>query len=115
MAIIYINHLPKDVLLYELWKHARISPYFMHCKDKVPILTIDRARKDINEMLKTNRRINLTTYYGKLLFVDITDSMFDATDYEIYNRLDEKKIIRMIDKLKSDALRKLILKFYIFR
>jgi hypothetical protein len=115
MAIIYINHLPKDVLLYELWTHARISPYFMHCKDKVPTLTVDQARKDINEMLKTNRRINLTTYYGKLLFVDITDTMFDTTDYEIYNRLTEKNIVCIINKLKSDALRKLILKFYIFR
>jgi hypothetical protein len=111
---IYINHLPKDKLLFELWKNARDSPYFIFCKDTLPTLTHDQVKLDISEMIKNNRHINLTTYYGRSLYIDITGDFIDTSEYEAYNRISEEKIISIINKLKIEELRNVILKFYIF-
>ena len=114
MSLIYISGLPKDKLLYELWRHARPSPFFLYCKDKLPMLTLTQARLDINEMLKNNYNIYLNTYYGKTLYIDISGDVFDMTDYAAYNRIDEKKVIEIINKLKIEELNQFILKYYIF-
>ena len=114
MSIIYINHLPKDKLLFELWKNARTSPYFVFCEDKIPKLTLAQVKTDINEMLKNNRELNLTTYYGRMLYIDITGDFMDTIDYEAFNRLPEEKIIAIVNKLKFEELHNAICKFYIF-
>ena len=75
---IYIGYLPKDRLLYELWLHARRSPNFYYCKELSPILTLEIAKKDINFMLADSRDIDLTTYYGRMLYIDITGDYVDT-------------------------------------
>ena len=114
MSLIYINHLPKDKLLFELWKNARVSPYFVFCEDKIPTLTISQVRDDITEMIQNNRQINLTTYYGRMLYIDISGSVMNTLDYEAFNRINEEKIINIINKLKFEELRITICKYYIF-
>ena len=114
MSIIYINHLPKDKLLFELWKNAKVSPYFVFCEDKIPSLTLSQVKSDINDMIQNNREINLTTYYGRMLYVDITGPHMDTLDYEAFNRLNEEKIINIINKLKFEEMQNAICKFYIF-
>ena len=109
---IYIKHLAKDILLYELWNAARHSPNFYYCKDVCPNLTPELTKIDINYMINNNRKIDITTYYGRMLYIDITDDYTDVYMYEIYNGEDSaKKIIKL---LKEQELRKSICTFYKF-
>jgi hypothetical protein len=109
---IYIKYLPKEQLLFELWKYARISPNFYYCKDLSPVLTIEDARKDINCMLANNRDIDLTTYYGRMLFIDITGDYVDTFNYDLYNGLNKAK--KIIDLLKEKELRHTLYTYYKF-
>jgi hypothetical protein len=109
---IHIKYLPKDKLLWELWTHAKLAQYMQLCPELAPELTQSDARSDINFMIQDNRSIELTTYYGRLLFVDITDDTFDAFTYDMYNGQGTAKNIT--DKLKLDELRRSICKYYTF-
>jgi hypothetical protein len=82
---VYIKHLPKDKLLYELWKSAKPARQFYYCKDLIPEVDKSTITDDINHMIANNRRIDLTTYHGKQLFIDITDDFVDCFDYDLYN------------------------------
>jgi hypothetical protein len=114
MTTIYIANLPKDKLLYELWLNARSSPYFLYCKDKLPKLTIEQVRKDINEMLKNGHSVYLNSYYGKTMYIDISGDIFDTADYSAYNRVSCEKIINIVNRLKLEELNKFILKYFIY-
>jgi hypothetical protein len=109
---IYIKYLPKDKLLWELWSHAKLAQYMQLCPELSPELTQSDAMRDINFMIHNNRNIELTTYYGRLLFVDITDDTFDAFTYDMYNGRGTAKDIT--DKLKIAELRRTICKYYMF-
>lgn len=109
---IYIKHLPKDKLLYELWLAARKSPNFYYCPNAAPILDLETARTDINHMIVNERRLDLSTYYGRMLYVDLTDDTFDSDTYDLYNgRGKASKIVR---ELKKIELKKTVLCYYKF-
>jgi hypothetical protein len=110
--VIHIKYLPKDKLLWKLWTHAKLAQYMQLCPELAPKLTQSDARRDINFMIQDNRCIELTTYYGRLLFVDITDDTFDAFTYDIYNGRGTAKNIT--DKLKFSELQRTICKYYTF-
>ena len=76
---IYIANLPKDKLLFELWQNAKDSYYFVFCKDKLPKLTLSQVKLDLEEM-KKNLSIHLTTYYGRMLYIDISGDFMDTSD-----------------------------------
>ncbi len=109
---IYIKYLPKDTLLYSLWQKARLSPNFYYCKELSPVLTLDEARKDIICMIADGRAIDLTTYYGRMLFVDITGDYLDAFSYDLYNGKNSAK--KIIDFLKEQELRRTVCNYYKF-
>jgi len=108
----YIKYLPKDILLYELWLAARNSPYFYYCVDKLPTLTLEIARSDLNEMISTGRNFELTNYYGRMLYLDIRGDFCNVEKYEIYNG--KNTALNIIKKLKEQQLRQIVLKFYTF-
>lgn len=109
---ILIKYLPKDKLLFELWKAARISPNFYYCIKFVPTLTLDVVKNDINHMLSDKRDIELTAYYGRMLFVNITGDYMDTTEYDLYNgKYAAKKII---DDLKEGELYNTLCTYYKF-
>jgi len=112
MSRVYIKYLPKDVLLYRLWQNAKISHYFRFCKELVPVLTIDIAKNDIQQMIINNRAINLTTYYGRILYINITDDYVDVFKYNLCNGngLAEK----IISQLKKEEMQSTICTFYKF-
>jgi len=109
---IYIKYLPKDLLLYELWKAARMSPNFYYCKELSPVLTPEDAKKDINHMIANNREIYLTTYYGRMLFIDITGDYVETFNYDLYNGRNSAK--KIIDSLKEEELKKTMCNYYKF-
>lgn len=109
---IYIKYLPKDKLLFELWNAARSAPNFYYCKELSPILTLLDAKRDINHMIANNRDVELTNYYGRMLFINITKDYIETTNYDLYNgRHSAKKII---DALKAQELNGLLCTYYKF-
>jgi hypothetical protein len=107
--MIYIGYLPKDVLFYRLWQNARYIKNY----ENTPVqcnLTLKKVRRDINHMLKNGRQISITTYYGKLLYTDITTSYFDEQAYNRQNGLNKANIV--IEQLKLEELQKTVLYFY---
>ena len=108
---IYIKYLPKDKLLYYLWRGARLSTYFVYCNDKIPILTLSKARRDINYMLQNKSDIKLTTYYGRPLFINISTHWISSDDYNIYNG--KNTLERIVKRIKLEEMQKSILRYYI--
>lgn len=109
---VYIKYLPKDKLLYELWKPARRSQYLYYCPKSVPQLTLEKAKRDINHMIENSRDLDITTYYGKLLFIDISGDYMDPFTYNLYNgRGTAEEIIK---KIKIEEMNRSVLKFYTF-
>lgn len=108
---IFIKYLPRDKILYRLWKHAKKANQFYYCNDTAPILTEQQAREDINYMLQDKRKLELTTYYGRVLFLDISGDYLDTFTYNIYNGDNAAEdIIRLI---KIEELSKVILNYHI--
>lgn len=110
---VYIGNLPKEILLYNLWKNAKYLHFFNIIGKKYrPILTIKIACEDIGMMIKNNRRLELAGYYGKNLNIDISGDYLDLYEYELSNG---SGIIRkVIRKLKKKEMKKTITKFYLF-
>lgn len=100
-----IRYLPKDELLFRLWAYAKYAKYFTLCSELAPCLTIDIARRDITEMRRNNWEIDLTTYYGRLLFVNLSKDHFDAFTYNMYNG--EGLAEQIINELKHEELQKI--------
>jgi len=109
---IYIKYLPKDELLYNLWKNANPARYFNKCRNALPNLSINKAKRDINYMICNNRNIELTTYYGKTLYIDITGDYVDVFAYNLYNGKCQAN--KIINEIKICELKKTILKYYTF-
>lgn len=105
---IHIKHLPKDKLLFLLWKYAKPAQYFYYCKNLIPKLKLSTVRFDICHMIENNRPIHLTTYQGKLIYCDLSDDDFDPYEYNAYNGagLAEK----IINYLQTKELRRIILR-----
>lgn len=109
---VYIKHLSKDILLYKLWEAARNSPNLHYCAEYYPVLTLELTKNDINFMINDGRNLDLTTYYGKMLYIDITNDYVDVFMYEVYNGNGSAK--KIIKQLKEQELRKAICTFYKF-
>ncbi len=110
--MIYIKHLAKDKLLYALWKAAtRRSHYLYYFHDDLPQTTLNKIRRDLNHMIKNNRPLYLTTYYGKLLYIDISNDYLDDETYNMYNGA--KKAEKIINDLKQDELEESLLRYYV--
>jgi hypothetical protein len=104
--MIYIKYIKKEKILYELWRCARLSQYFRYCPDLAPSLNIQTCTIDIKSM---NGIIDLTSYYGRLLFIDISGDWFDPFNYDIYNGDGTAKLI--IDSIKKEELAKCVLRY----
>lgn len=102
---ICIKYIPKDLLLYELWRHADKIPEleFVKCN-----LTLKKARRDLKYMIINNRKLHLTTYYGKALFIDISSDYLDPFAYDMYNA--DGLAQKVIAVLKIQQLEKIILR-----
>lgn len=85
MTKVYIGLIPKDQLLYELYQRAKPSNYFRHCKELLPKLEFSDVRRDLYWLIVNKSRIDFTVYYGKMLYIDITDNYVDTTDYNARN------------------------------
>lgn len=110
--IVYIKHLPKDILLYELWKNARISQNFYYCQYLAPKLTKKRAKKDIHNIINYSYSKKITTYYGRLIFADISGDYLNTFDYNLYNGVNSAQ--KIIKSLKIEELKRSVLKYYTF-
>ncbi len=108
MSKLNITGIPKDILLYNLWKHASDSRYMKYFNKKYN-LNIDKIRRDIRHMIKNKRNIYLTTYYGKSLYLDITNDYLDTEMYNKYNETPAEEIILLI---KFNELKKFVLTYY---
>jgi hypothetical protein len=108
--MIDIKYLPKDILLYELWKRARLSQYFYHCKEKAPRLNIERCRNDINHMFINNKNIEVTIYYGRLIYINLTDNEVDTFNYNVYNGSEAAE--EVINEIKKNQMNKVQLNYY---
>ncbi len=102
-----IKHIPKEDLLFELWKVAKKSEFHKYtegepCKEIVQF--------DIHNM-KLNNSIDMSLYYGKLLHINLSYNMCDVTEYNLYNG--EGLAQKVISKLKHKELEKIILNYYI--
>lgn len=109
LNVININHLRKEDIIYTLWKNAKISEFAMYNPDiEEPCKEI--IQLDIHNMLLSGR-IYFTLYYGKLLFIDITDRSCDVTHYNSYNgrQLGQK----IIADLKIKEMESMILNYHI--
>jgi hypothetical protein len=109
--MIYIRNIPRDILLYELWKYAKPSPYFKHCTYAIPLLTVELARDALNDMIANNNLLSVCTFYGKTIYADITDDYLDQTDYDIYNGKGLAKTI--INNIKKKLLNRCLIKYLI--
>lgn len=107
---IFIKYLPKDILLYQLWYNARPSHYFYYCPEYKPILTLEQAKDDINNMLANGSEISLASYNGKLLYIKLHDDYFDPIEYDMYNGYGTAS--RIINDMKKEELRNVILSYY---
>lgn len=108
---IYVGYIPKDKLMFELWKYARKVPYYYYDNTlPEPYVTINDIRNDINFMILNNRDIDVTTYHGKMLFINITRDNIDTTQYNLYNgKYSAENIVR---KLKKEELERSVLNYY---
>jgi hypothetical protein len=111
-GMVFIKHLPKDKLLFDLWHSAKPVIYMSKCSSIAPILTLKQAREDINYMIQDNREVELTTYYGRLIFLDITGDYLSTYSYDIHNGKGVATAI--IRNLKITELNRSILKYYTF-
>lgn len=102
----YIKHLPRDKLLYLLWKKARPSGELKFCRSQIPTLTKKIARRDACTSL------DLTVYYGRLLFVDLSSDFVNTELYNLYNG--RNLADKIIDKLAYKEMLKTILVYYKF-
>lgn len=109
--MIYIKNIPKDLLLYELWKHAKLSHYLLHCNNLAPLLTLKDARYAINNMIANNDLISVCTFYGRMIYVDITDDYLDSYNYDMHNGKNAAK--KIVDKLKLDQLSQCVIRYYL--
>ncbi len=112
MDLVYIKYLPKDKLLYELWLSAKPSRYFYLCKELLPTTDLSIIKNDINHMIVNGRRIDLTVYYGRRLYIDITDDTVDCSNYDMHNGYGVAE--KIIERLKEDELRRSIVNYIKF-
>jgi hypothetical protein len=105
---LYIKYLPKDRLLFELWKRARRSQHFYYCPHLMPKLDLVQCRKDINMMIASNDKIEVCTYFGRLVYVDITGDYLDSFNYDVHNGDDAA--LSVVTELKKEELLKAVLR-----
>lgn len=110
--MIFIKHLPKDRLLFALWKEARIAPFFYYCPEKATDISLEIVTDDINNMINNSRDIDLTTYHSRLLYINITSDLVDVSDYNTYNGTGKAE--RVINELKKEELTKTIITYHKF-
>jgi len=110
---VYIKYIPKDQLLYELWNAARWTKCFaVDPTIAKPRLTLKKVRRDINYMIVANRNIDLTTYYGKKICMNLTNNTCNVAYYNLHNGYGAAT--KVIDKLKIDQLQKTITRFFTY-
>lgn len=107
--MIDIKYLPKDKLLYDLWLNAKKAP-FMYYGD-FELDPLQHIKSDINNMLRDKGYIDLTTYYGRLLFIKISNDILYNETYDCYNNNISKKIVT---DHKIKEMKKCILTYYKF-
>lgn len=94
----YIKHLDISRLLFNLWSAAR---YTIWCIDdpRKPVLTMEICQRDIATMIASGRPLDLDIYYGKPLYVDLSDEVLDTTRYNRYNgKNSAEKIVAQMQK-----------------
>jgi hypothetical protein len=109
--LVYIKHLPKNKLLYHLWESAKIIHYFKLVPNNIPICTISNIDEDILYMNLNKRDIELTTYYGRALYVNLSNDYMDTFAYDMHNGRGTCK--KIIQQLKKEELQKSIMRFYL--
>jgi len=109
----YIKYLPKDKLLYNLWLKARTADILTSClSSDLPLLTPQIAKDDVDDMIKNQRDISVTIYYGRSLFVNLTNDYFDTSGYNMYNGVHAAEYI--VNLLKKEEIQKCVMKYHLF-
>ena len=108
---IYIKHVPRDKLLYRLWENAKKSNHFYYCEELAPELTEQQVRTDINYMMEHGNDIKVTTYYGRLLFIDISDDYIDPFPCDLYNGFGYTQ--HAVNMVKLEELRKIVINYHL--
>lgn len=108
--MIYIKHLPKHLLLYNLWENAKITRFMLSCKDMLETPTIEQIKIDLQFMYLNDKKIYISCYYGKYLFSDLSGDYLDETIYDLYSGNGTAKSI--VDRLKLDEIKRSLLYFY---
>lgn len=104
--MVSIKFIPKDKLLFELWYYARKSQYSVDPDN----LTLKRINQDLLFMIKNKRRLEVTTYHSRLLFIDITDDTVDTLNYNVHNGYGTAE--KIIALLKLEEMENSILSYY---
>lgn len=108
---IFIKYLDKHQVLYYLWRGAKQAKQFTYCADACPALTLTQARVDIANMIKNKRALDLNTYYGKTMLIDITGDYFDPFLYNTRNGYNQAQ--KIINKLKRRELQKALVAYLV--
>jgi hypothetical protein len=110
--MLFIKNIPKEVLLYELWLHAKSSPYIRYCPELKPVLTVELAKEALNNMISNNDLLSVCTFYGRPVYVDITNDTLDPSNYDMHNgkKLAELVVTKLKKKLLDACLLKHIIK-----
>lgn len=109
--LLFIKWLPKDELLYELWLNANNAQYMYYCNHLAPTLTLKKATRDIKFMIEEKRELDMTTYYGRLIFSDISGDYLDAFTYDLYNG--DGLAQKIVNRLKIKELKKIRLRYFL--
>jgi hypothetical protein len=107
--MIDIRYLSLDKLLYDLWINARKAPFMQYGDFELDPLP--HIKYDINNLICNKNCVDLTTYYGRLLFIKIKDNILYNKTYDCYNNNISKKIVA---KHKIKEMKKCILTYYKF-
>jgi hypothetical protein len=102
-----IRFLPKYKILYDLWNNARKAPFMYYGNFQLD--PVKNIKNDINNMFADKGYIDLTTYYGRLLFIKIYNNRLENNMYDCYNNNISKKIIA---DNKLEQMKKCILNYY---
>ena len=108
--LVYIKDLPKDELLYKLWLVAKKSQYLYYYNGDLPMLTRATAKQDLSQMIINKRDLSLTTYYGKLLYIDLSEDWLDTSIYNLYNGQRLAELV--ISTLQLEEMQRTVLRYY---
>lgn len=101
--MLYIKNLPLDEMLYRLWDRAKYIPLF--AKSDKPIATLKDCQLCISQLLH-DETVNITTFFGKKLFLEFDTEYLDYEEYNYINANGAPLAEAIVSNLKMNELSK---------